>query len=95
MNLDKFLRNIDEILPSICTNKDLIDKIPIIFKNPVSLFRLRQKKEAPPHFQMPNGRVVYLKEDVIAWIKDHYSNSHSKESTEDIQNVYRVQERGF
>lgn len=95
MNLDKFLKNIDEILPSICTDKDLIEKIPSFFKNPVSLFRLRQKKESPAHFQMPNGRVFYLKEDVITWIKDHYSNLSLKKSIEDVQNAYFEQERGF
>lgn len=73
VNLNKFLKNIEETLPSICTDKDLIDRIPSLFKNNVYLFRLRQKKEAPPHFQTPNKRVTYLREDVIDWLRKSYN----------------------
>lgn len=76
MNLDKFLKNIDEILPMICTDRDLIEKIPTIFKTPVYLCRLRKRKEAPAYFRITKGRVAYLKADVIAWLKQSYNEQN-------------------
>lgn len=90
MNLDKFLKHINEVLPPVCTDRDLVEKIPTIFKNPVSLFRLRQKKEAPAHFYLPNSRVVYLKEDIIEWIKGHYSSA--KKPMDGIQGEIMAEE---
>lgn len=73
MNLDKFLKSVDEALPPICTDRDLVEKIPTIFKNPVYLCRLRKRNDAPAFFRITKGRVTYLKADVIAWIKKSYN----------------------
>lgn len=76
MNFQKFIQRIYEILPDICTDKELVEKLPKIFKSAVALCRLRKNKLGPAYIQVGKwDRIIYLKEDVIEWIKGCYKQS--------------------
>ena len=63
-HLDKFLDILKIELPDICSDKDLVEHLPDIFKNPCTLTRMRSRGQTPAYFSIdPN--IYYLKEDVI------------------------------
>lgn len=49
-NLDQFLDDLSDSLPEICVDKDLVTRLPDIFRNPPNLNRMRSRKQAPKHF---------------------------------------------
>lgn len=71
MNLDNFLNTLKTELPPICTSKDLIRHVPVIFKNEASLTRMRAQGISPPYFRVP-PHIHFLRDDVIAWLKGQY-----------------------
>lgn len=71
-HIDNFLSDLNANLPAICTDKDLVNSLPDIFKSHGSLVRMRQRGEVPHHFYIsPN--IYYLKEDVLEFLKKRYS----------------------
>jgi hypothetical protein len=66
-----FIDNLNQRLPDVCTDKDLIQTIPSVFKSASTLNRMREKNIAPPHFFIkPN--YYYLKGEVVSWIKSKH-----------------------
>jgi len=70
-HLDQFLDALKTRLPAICTDKDLVEHLPNIFKNPATATRMRARGQTPAYFSIaPN--IYYLREDVIAWLRGRY-----------------------
>lgn len=72
MCLEQFLKNAEKNLSDVVSDRDLIQAFPKIFPRPHSLIRLRILKISPPYLKLSNGRVVYLKADVLAWLRGNY-----------------------
>ena len=69
--LDQFLSELETDMPEICTDKDLIDLLPDIFKNPGCLHRMRARGQSPEHFFIaPN--FYYLRGNVISWLRSRH-----------------------
>lgn len=68
--LEEFIYLLQEQLPEICTSNDLIRFQ--IFQSQSGLSQARAKGLTPNFLKYPNGRVKYLKADVLAWIKRLY-----------------------
>lgn len=73
-NLDQFLDDLSDSLPEICVDKDLVTRLPDIFRNPPNLNRMRSRKQAPKHFYI-HPHYYYLKADVISWLREKYQIS--------------------
>lgn len=72
-HLNQFLEALKAELPEICADKDLVEHLPNIFKNPGTLTRMRQRGQVPSYFSIsPN--VYYLRDDVICWLRERYQN---------------------
>lgn len=72
--LSDFISALNDKLPDICTERDLIQTIPLVFKSHATLTRMRERNLAPPHFYIePN--YYYLKGEVISWIKSKHIDS--------------------
>lgn len=80
--LDQFLETLKTELPEICTDRDLIEHLPDIFKNHCALTRMRSRGQTPPYFSIaPN--IYYLKDDILAWLRSRYqSNEQLKREKE-------------
>jgi len=74
MHINKFLDILKSKLPEICTDKDLVLQLPSFFKSPCTITRLRSQGRCPPHFYV-KPHIYYLKDDVIAWLKEQYKPS--------------------
>lgn len=70
-NLNQFLEAIKAGLPEICADKDLVEHLPDIFRNPCNLTRMRARGQTPPYFHVP-PHVHYLRDDVICWLRERY-----------------------
>lgn len=71
LHLDEFLEELKVSLPEVCADKNLVERLPNIFKNPGTLHRMRARGQAPAHFFIyPN--VYYLRDDVLDWIRTRY-----------------------
>ncbi len=76
IRLNQFLEDLRDALPSICMDKDLIECVPDIFRNPSNLSRMRARKQAPKHF-LVIPHYYYLRDDVIDWLKEKYQSNES------------------
>jgi len=75
-HLNQFLEVLKEELPEICADKNLVEHLPNIFKNPCTLHRMRARGQAPAHFSIePN--IYYLRDDVVSWLRSRYKNNES------------------
>jgi len=73
-HLDQFLEDLKTELPDICADKDLVDALPHIFKNPCTLTRMRARGQTPAYFSIdPN--IYYLRADVLTWLRSRYQSS--------------------
>ena len=70
-HLAYFLETLKTELPEVCADKDLIDRLPNIFKSLSSIHRMRARGQVPPHFII-DPYIYYLKEDVLAWLRSRY-----------------------
>jgi len=72
-HLNQFLEVLKEELPEICSDKNLVEHLPDIFKNPGTLHRMRARGQAPAHFSIePN--IYYLRDDVVCWLRSRYQS---------------------
>lgn len=71
IHLNQFLENLKVKLPEVCSDRDLVEHLPDIFKNQCSLSRMRTRGQTPPYFLVP-PHVHYLREDIICWLRDRY-----------------------
>ena len=69
-SFENFIQILEEQLPEICTSNDLL-KFQI-FESQSGLSQARTKGLSPNYLKYPNGRVRYLKSDVLAWIRELY-----------------------
>jgi len=69
-NFENFIQVLENQLPEICTSNDLI-KFQI-FQSQSGIPQARAKGLTPNFFKYPNGRVRYLKTDILVWIKGVY-----------------------
>lgn len=68
-NFDGLLHKIQEELPDLIT-PDMLVRLGLA--NHVSLFRIRKNGEIP-FLKLSNARILYMKSDVIAWLKRSYN----------------------
>lgn len=74
-HLDQFLSALSAELPDVCSDKDLINQLPNIFKNHCTLTRMRSRGQTPAYFFIgPN--FYYLKEEVISWMRSKYKSKN-------------------
>lgn len=68
---DKFIKIAENTLPEICSDKDL-SKLKLV--SCPTLFRLRKSGQGPKYFTIGN-KILYLKGDVLEWIKKIYNGN--------------------
>lgn len=85
--LNQFLEFLKSELPVICSDKDLVEHLPNIFKNPCALTRMRSRKQAPPHFSI-HPHIYYLRDDVISWLRERYQSEEL--SNEKLKQSYNT-----
>ncbi len=75
---DKFLDQINSMLPRLASVKDLL-RIGI-YRNAQGAALARRKKKCPLWFRLPGQGIVYPRESVIEFLKNqiHKSNNISK-----------------
>lgn len=70
-HLNQFLEVLETKLPEVCADKNLVDNLPFIFKNPGTLHRMRARGQSPTYFFIdPN--FYYLRKDVLDWLRSRY-----------------------
>ncbi len=70
-NIEKYLNSLQKKLPEICSDRDLVNNLPEIFKNPGTLTRMRARGQTPSYFSIdPN--IYYLRDDVINWLRERH-----------------------
>ena len=69
-NFESLVQRIESELPELVTPEMLLK---LGLANHVIQFRLREKG-AIPFLKLSNARVIYLKKDVIDWLKQSYRN---------------------
>ena len=74
VNLESFIQILEEQLPEVCTSNDLL-KFKI-FESPSGISQARNKGHSPNFLKYPNGRVRYLKGDILAWVKGLYRENN-------------------
>ena len=73
--LNQFLNVLEVELPEICSDKDLVEQLPDIFKSLSIIHRMRYRGQTPPYFSIePN--IYYLKGDVLSWLKSRYNTKN-------------------
>ena len=75
MSLNKFLEKVAKALPEICADLDLVEIVPTIFRSPANMSRLRLQNQSPRYFSI-RKRFFYLREDVVEWLKNQYSDTN-------------------
>lgn len=87
-HLDQFLSSLSAGLPDICSDKDLVNHLPNIFKNHCTLTRMRSRGQTPAYFSIsPN--IYYLKEDVISWLRSRYNKENESIVEENLLSCAR------
>lgn len=69
-NFKNFIQFLENQLPEICISNDLLKFN--IFQSQSGISQARAKGLTPNFLKYPNGRVKYLKGDVLIWIKGLY-----------------------
>lgn len=69
-NFNKYLDKLEQILPELLTPEDLVKTK--IFRSQNSLSKARQHGSSPPYIKLPNRKILYLKNDILAWIRELY-----------------------
>lgn len=77
MNIEEFFEDIEKKLPDMCTDKDLVKLLPGFFKSACSVHRMRALGRSPAYFHM-KPHIVYLRKDVVEWLKDRYVTQNNK-----------------
>ena len=81
LHLNHFLEILQTELPEICADKDLVEHLPNIFKSLPTIHRMRQRGQVPAYFSIsPN--YYYLKNDVLAWLRERYKNEKTTSRSE-------------
>ena len=68
-NFDTLIQKIQDDLPDLVTPEMLVR---LGLANHVGLFRIR-KNGGVPFIKLSNARILYMKSDVIAWLKRSYN----------------------
>ena len=68
-NFDELIQKIEADLPDLVTPDHLVK---LGLANHVRLFRIR-KSGAIPFLKLSSARILYLKSDVIDWLKKNYT----------------------
>lgn len=70
-NFDNLIQKIQTELPDLITPEMLVK---LGLANHVRLFRIRQSGVIP-FLKLSNARILYMKSDVIAWLKRSYNEA--------------------
>ena len=70
-NFDDFISKLQNELPDLVTPEILVN---LGLANHVRLFRIRQRGEIP-FLKLSNARILYMKSDVIDWLKRSYNTA--------------------
>lgn len=85
-NFDSLLHKIQAELPDLITPEMLVR---LGLANHVSLFRIR-KSGAIPFLKLSNARILYMKSDVIAWLKRSYNDAQEDCLEECASNEFKT-----
>ncbi len=77
-NFDEFISKLESQLPDLVTPDHLVQ---LGLAHHTGLFRIRQRG-AIPFLKLSNARILYLKADVLEWLRKTY-NSESKACLEE------------
>lgn len=80
-NFDSLLGKIEETLPNLITPEMLLK---LGLANHVQLFRIRQSGTVP-FLKLSSARIVYLKKDIISWLKHSYNEAKSLEECVNVK----------
>ena len=69
MDQESFFQDLHKILPPFVTRKE-VDKHLGHIISPRYLANLDSLGKGPPRVRMGNGKVVYKREDLIAWLEN-------------------------
>lgn len=83
-NFDKLISELENKLPELVTPEHLL-KMGFC-DNHTMLFRLRQSGEIP-FLKLSNARILYLKQDVITWLKNSY---HKRKESQVKENEHVI-----
>lgn len=73
-NFESLLHKIQAELPDLITPEMLVR---LGLANHVSLFRIRKSGEIP-FLKLSNARILYMKQDVIDWLKRSYNEAREE-----------------
>ncbi len=76
-HLDQYLEELKQRLPSECVEQDLACQLPAIFGSRSNISRKRKLGLMPPFLQKSRNRYVYLKQDIIDFVRDMYKKNPS------------------
>lgn len=76
-NLLKMLDKINREYGQFLAIKDLIALK--LFSSPSCVTKAKLKGNLPPYIKLPSGKIIFLKDDIIDFIKKHY-NSNKEDS---------------
>ena len=85
-NFDELIHKIQTEMPELIT-PDLLVQLGLA--DHVRLFRIRQSG-AIPYIKLSSARILYLKNDVIEWLKKCYHDSNNVDSKECLNNAYKA-----
>ena len=85
-NFDSLIQKIQTELPDLITPEMLVK---LGLANHVHLFRIRQNGEIP-FLKLSNARILYMKSDIIAWLKRSYNTAKEGCLEECVSNEFKA-----
>ncbi|MEG0915655.1 MAG: helix-turn-helix domain-containing protein [Myroides sp.] len=91
IQLNQELNEIKKLIKDLyINNKDLLsssDVLKILNISESLLFKLTSKKLLP-HYKPTNGRLFFIKSELIDWVKEH--RIHTEKDAEELLKKYRL-----
>jgi hypothetical protein len=72
--IDQFVNDLESKLPEICTDADLTR---LGLASSPTLCRIRKGGDGPAYFRI-RRKIMYLRSDVLAWVRTLYVNNNLK-----------------
>lgn len=89
-NFDDFIQKLQTELPDLITPGMLVE---LGLASHVRLYRIRQRREIP-FLKLSCARIIYMKKDVIDWLKRCYNAPKGDYIEEIVDNEFRKQVAG-
>jgi hypothetical protein len=76
-HLDKYLEELNQRLPTECSEQELSSLLPAVFGSKSNIARRRNLGLMPPYLQKSQRRFIYLRSDIIDFVRDMYKQNPS------------------